>query len=312
MVRSSTVSNGLGSLELKRLWSNYDLSLSYLGGVGYYNVGGVGVKQIEELGLSQKITWKRGELGIRTLSYQPEGTFGSSYGSIASAGAGLSGVAALFGGAGLGALGQVPRIMNLGLIDAVQNLTPKSSITATAGYGFVHFLDNEPGTGSSFIGNGQLTAEVAYDRLLGPHDQAAIMYAYQAFSFSTGVNFHSHVIQLMWGHRISGRMDFLCSAGPQFTQINNVLTAVSSPTSADTIPPCQLGGSLTSLVLECPTSDFRVGAAGGLATVQVSQNKPRPELRSLPHEWGRLLCRFGQRYRSPDGLPPFGSDLVRL
>jgi hypothetical protein len=260
---TSTISNGLGSLELQRLWSNYDLSLSYLGGVGYYNVNGLGIKQIEELGLSQKITWKRGELGIRdAFSYQPEGTFGSSYGSVASAGAGLSGLSALFGGAGLGALGQVPRIMNLSLIDAVQNLTPKSSITATAGYGFVHFLDNEPGTGSSFIGNGQFTAEVAYNRLLGPHDQAAIMYAYQAFSFSTGVNFHSHVIQLMWGHRISGRMDFVVAAGPQFTQINNVFTTVSNPTSADTIPPCQLGGTLTNPVIECPTNDFRVGVAG--------------------------------------------------
>ncbi|MGA7818125.1 MAG: hypothetical protein WCA99_13825 [Candidatus Sulfotelmatobacter sp.] len=261
--KTTTITDGLGSLDLQRLWSNYDLSLSYLGGVGYYNINGLGLEQIEELGLSQKITWKRGTLGIRdAFSYQPEGTFGSSYGSVASVGAGLTGLSAIFGGAGLGALGQVPRIMNLSLINMVQNLTPKSSITAAAGYGFVHFLDNKPGTGSSFIGNGELTAEVAYDRLLGPHDQAAIMYAYQAFSFSTGVNFHSNVIQLMWGHRISGRMDFLVSAGPQFTQIDDVLTAVSSPTSADTIPPCQLGGSLTNLVLECPTNDFRVGVAG--------------------------------------------------
>jgi len=260
---TSTISNALGSLELQRLWSNYDLSLSYLGGIGYYNVSGLGLKQIEELGLSQKITWKRGELGVRdAFSYQPEGTFGSSYGSTASVGAGLSGLSAIFGGAALGALGQVPRIMNLSLVNMVQNLTPKSSLTAAAGYGFVHFLDNKPGTGSSFIGNGQLTAEVAYDRLLGPHDQAAIMYAYQAFSFSTGINFHSHVIQLLWGHRISGRMDFLVSAGPQFTQINDFFGTVSNPTSADTIPPCQLAGTLTSPILECPTNDFRIGVAG--------------------------------------------------
>ena len=59
---TTTITDGLGSLDLQRLWSNYDLSLSYLGGVGYYNVNGLGLKQIEELGLSQKITWKRGEL----------------------------------------------------------------------------------------------------------------------------------------------------------------------------------------------------------------------------------------------------------
>ena len=171
---TSTISDALGSLELQRLWSNYDLSLDYLGGVGYYNASGIGLKQIEELGVNQKITWKRGELGIRdAFSYQPEGTFGSAYGSVGTIGAGLGGQSAFFGGTGLGALGQVPRIMNLSLVDVVENLTPKSSVTATGGYGFVHFLGNEPGTGTSFIGNSQVSAEVGYNRLLGPHDQGA-------------------------------------------------------------------------------------------------------------------------------------------
>jgi len=260
---TSTISDALGSLELQRLWSNYDLSLDYLGGVGYYNASGIGLKQIEELGVDQKITWKRGELGIRdAFSYQPEGTFGSAYGSVGTIGAGLGGQAAFFGGTGLGALGQVPRIMNLGLVDVVQNLTPKSSVTATVGYGFVHFLGNQPGTGTSFIGNSQLSADVGYNRLLGRHDQVALVYGYQGFTFSTGVSFHSQIIQLMWGHRISGRMDFVIGAGPQFTQISNVLTPVSNPTSADTVPPCQFGGTLTSLVLECPTNDLLVSAAG--------------------------------------------------
>src|SRR5580700_6241668 len=55
-----TISRAMGSLELQRLWSHYDLSLDYLGGIGYFNVAGIGLKQVEELGLTQKITWKRG------------------------------------------------------------------------------------------------------------------------------------------------------------------------------------------------------------------------------------------------------------
>jgi hypothetical protein len=140
----------------------------------------------------------------------------------------------------------------------VENLTPKSSVTLTGGYGFVHFLANEPGTNASFIGNSQVSGEVAYDRLLGPHDQGALMYGYQGFDFSTGVSFHSHVIQLMWGHRISGRMDFLIGAGPQFTQLGDILTFVSSPSAADTIPPCVI----SSGGLECPMSSLRISAAG--------------------------------------------------
>jgi hypothetical protein len=113
--------------------------------------------------------------------------------------------------------------------------------------------------GNSFIGNSQVSAQVGYNRILGPHDQGALSYGYQGFDFSTGVNFHSHVIQLMWGHRITGRMDFLIGAGPQFTQINNIPTVVTNPTSADTIPPCFISPSIQ---LECPRNDLRLSAAG--------------------------------------------------
>jgi hypothetical protein len=255
-----SISRAEGSLELRRLWSHYDLSLDYLGGVGYYNVQGVGLKQVEELGFYQKVMWKRGELGVRdAFSYQPEGTFGSSYGAVGATGAGLSEVGAFFGGSALGALGQVPRIMNLGLLDAVEALTPKSTLTATAGYGFVHFLQNEPGTNNTFIGNSQVSGQMGYSRILGPHDQGALVYGYQGFQFSTGVTFHSHVIQLMWGHRISGRMDFLIGAGPQFTQINHLYVPVENTTSADTVPPCVFEQNVT---LDCPTNDLRISAAG--------------------------------------------------
>src|ERR1022692_1799105 len=129
---TNSISRAMGSLELQRLWSHYDLYLDYLGGVGYYNVRGIGLRQIEELGLNQKITWKRGQGEIRdALRYQPEGTFGSAYGSVASTGAGLSGQSTFFGGSALGALGQVPRIMNLSLVDVVENLSPKASVTVT-------------------------------------------------------------------------------------------------------------------------------------------------------------------------------------
>jgi hypothetical protein len=255
---AGSISRGEGSLELQRLWSHYDLSLDYLGGVGYYNVRGIGLKQVEELGFYQKVTWKRGEFGVRdAFSYQPEGTFGSAYGSVGATGAGLSELGGFFGGSALGSLGQVPRVTNLTLADAVETLSPKSAVTATVGYGFLHFLQNDPETGSSFIGGSQISGQLGYSRVLGPHDQGAVVYGYQGFQFSTGVTFHSNVLQLMWGHRISGRMDFLAGAGPQFTEINHFLTPVNfSPT--DTFPPCILSSS----GVECPRNDLRISAAG--------------------------------------------------
>jgi hypothetical protein len=254
-----SLSRAEGSLELQRLWSHYDLALDYLGGVGYYNVRGIGLRQIEELGFYQKITWKRGEFGVRdAFSYQPEGDFGSDYGSVGTGGAGLSDVGVFFGGSALGSLGQVPRIMNLSLADVVETLNPKSSITAAVAYGFVHFLQNDPETGNAFIGNSQVSGQGGYSRIIGPHDQAGIVYGYQDFQFSTGATFHSNLIQVLWGHRISGRMDFLVGAGPQFTEIDHLLTPVSALTSGDTFPPCTIANG----AVECPANDLRVSAAG--------------------------------------------------
>lgn len=225
-----SVTRALFSLELQRLWSNYKLALDYVGGVGYYNTNGIGFKQIQQLDLDQRITWKRGQLGIRDgFSYLPEGTFGGAYGSMNAEGQMLGGGA--FGGqnpfqsgGSLGSLGEVPRIMNLALADLTQNLTPKSSFTMTGGYDFVHFTEDlqNSSTGSpvSFIGSHEASFQVGYNRVVAPHDQLALVYGFQGFDFSvSGQAFHSNVIQVMWAHRISGRMDFTIGAGPQFTEI---------------------------------------------------------------------------------------------
>ncbi len=233
-----SVSRGLGSLTLQKLWKNYDVALDYIGGAAYYNTKNLQFEQMQQLDVDNRINWKRGQLGIRdSFSYLPEGTFGfgaygggGAYGaSLGSLGAGLlgsgafAGQSAFLGGGNFGSsLGQTPRLMNLGLVDVVENLTPKSSVTAAGGYGIVHFYGNPDVAGvSSFIGSDEETAQVAYDRILTPRDQAAISYGYQRFNFSVvGTEFHSDVIQVMYGHRISGRMDFMIGAGPQFTFIN--------------------------------------------------------------------------------------------
>jgi hypothetical protein len=240
------VTRGLGSLTLQKLWQHYDVAMDYVGGVSDYDTKGIGVQQLQQFDVDNRIHWKRGQLAIRdSFSYLPEGSFGyGAYGGggayeagFGSLGAGLLGAGA-FGGQnsaftganGLGvSLGLVPRITNLGLVDVVEDLTPKSSLTLMVSYGLVHFygdlIDNTLAgpveQNIHFIGSSEYTGQVAYDRLLNPKDQVAVSYGYQYFNFSTaGTAFHSQVIQLMYGHRISGRMSFLVSAGPQFTGIN--------------------------------------------------------------------------------------------
>ena len=73
----STVTRGLGSLTLQKLWKNYDVAMDYIGGVAYSDATGVGVQQIQQFDVDNRINWKRGQLAIRdSFSYLPEGSFG--------------------------------------------------------------------------------------------------------------------------------------------------------------------------------------------------------------------------------------------
>ena len=73
----SSITRGVGSIVLKRLWSNYDLAMDYIGGVAYYARTGQGFQSLQQMDIDQKILWKRGQLSVRdSFSYLPEGNFG--------------------------------------------------------------------------------------------------------------------------------------------------------------------------------------------------------------------------------------------
>ena len=231
-----SITRGLGTLILRRLWSHYDLALDYMGGAAYYSHSSIGWAQLQALGITQKIEWKRGQLSLRdNFSYLPEGNFGAGYGSLGSAG--ITGIGAapggLWGGSDLGTLGFAPRILNVSLAELSENLSPKSAFTATGGYALTHFFGNDV-SGSAFIGSSQLTAQAGYNHTFTPHTQIAAVYGYQAFDFSiVGTAFHSQLVQAMYGHRISGRMNLLLSAGPQITSTDSPTAVCSNPSITD-------------------------------------------------------------------------------
>jgi hypothetical protein len=134
---------------------------------------------------------------------------------------------------------------NVSLAEISENLTPRSAVTVTGGYTFTHFYGTDEVSGDSFIGSSQVSAQAGYNRLLTPHTQLAAAYGYQGFDFNVaGTAFHTHVIQGMYGHRISGRMDLLLGAGPQFTTINSPCTPSDIPDPHCTVSQNELTGSV--------------------------------------------------------------------
>ena len=259
-----SVTRGLGSLTLQRLWSHYDLAADYIGGVGYYNQQRVGFTALQQADIDQKITWKRGQLSLRdSFSYLPEGNFGGAYGSLGSQGIGSLGNSnfnVFINGGAFATLGVVPRLLNVSVADVSDYLTPKSAVTAEAGYAFTHFYGNDPTTGGPYLNSSQITAEVGYDRQLTPKTQAALEYGYQGFDFSTfGTAFHTHIVEGMIGHRITGRMDFMLAAGPQITDITVTQTVCSIILIGQPLSQCVPDGGTLSTV---QTADRRLGVAG--------------------------------------------------
>jgi hypothetical protein len=227
-----SVTTGVASADLQRLWSNYSVSLAYVGGAGYFNTANVGYKQVQQMDLDPRVTWKRGQLALHdSFSYLPEGNFAGAYGTFIPEGQAGGGALSSEGQlplAAIGSLGLASRIFNLSTGEMMENLTPRSSVTASGGYAFIHFTGNNPQVANfSFIGSSEVIAQGGYDRILGPHDQGAVVYAYQDFRFSGGFPFHTDLVELMWGHRISGRMDFLLAAGPQFVDLPGFAVSVS-------------------------------------------------------------------------------------
>jgi hypothetical protein len=238
----------LGSLELQKLWKVHPFDLDYVGGVDWFNGGSGRVYQIQSLGATQRFLWRTGQLALRdTFSYLPEGTFGfSAYGGAGgfTGGGGMGGLGGgVFSGGEVpgfandqfGSVGIEPRIGNMAVADVTQYLSPRAAVVVAGGYGVTKFLNNPGGSACSaslscFFNSEQSVAQAGYNYQLSRRDQIAIVYAFEELHFPTvsAGSVTANIGQLMYGHRISGKLNFLIGGGPEWvrthqTQIITVL-----------------------------------------------------------------------------------------
>jgi hypothetical protein len=248
------VTRALGSLALQKLWNRYDVGLQYVGGGAYYNNHSFGLTQFHSVDAEQRYLWRTGQFAMRDgFSYLPEGAFGfGAYGGSGAlsgvgglggggiTGVGLGGGGALLGGGGqVASLGQAPRISNTAVADITQSLSPRSSVTLAGSFGLTHFTDKNAtqivnGQVITFVDSQQVSGQAGYNYQISRADQIGLLYGYQSFHFPTEVagNFRTHLFHILYGHRISGRMDLVLGGGPQITEISSNATGQSSSISA--------------------------------------------------------------------------------
>lgn len=284
----------LGGLTAERLWERYSAAAAYVGGVGIYPNVNPQTRNIQEAQGQGTVQWKTGQVSLRdSFSYLPEGTFGAgTFGGASGFQLGLGGLSQMgdlsagtlggqFGFLGVGqfgSLGEAPRITNVTLADALQQLSPRSAVTAVGSYAIIHFTgDNK----YDFINSDQIGADVGYSYALTPRDQVGAVYAFRAFLYpvSSGAgSVDSHIVQALYGHRISGRMDLILGAGPQVTIINagpqsssssNLFTSSSTTVTASARASLRYrferaGMALTYLRINTTGSGFFAGAESDL------------------------------------------------
>jgi hypothetical protein len=232
---AESVTRILGALDLQQFWPKTDVFLEYLGGGAFYS-SPYQVKQLQAVGFEGVTRWRTGQLTLRdSLNYLPDGSFSiGTFGGVpgfglATGSGGLgSGVAGIHGlsNNSLGAIGDIPRLANTAIMDAVQAINPVSAITVAGGFSNAHFFDSAdcavPGN-TCLINSDEVTVEGGYTRVISRHDQLGAVYAYQLFQFpqDTGGQFYTQVLNVRWKYYLSGRMSLTVGVGPQYTVMEN-------------------------------------------------------------------------------------------
>lgn len=260
----------LGSLELQKLWKLHPLNVDYIGGVDWYNRANGGAYQVHSLAATQRFLWRTGQLAIRdSFSYLPEGSFG--FGSFGGAGAigagglggqGFGGVSGgIFSNSTYGVIG--PQVSNMAVADATQYLSPRNSVVLTGGYGLTDFLSTPktsfcPVNTNCYFDTQQTIGQAAYNHQISRHDQIAFAYTYEQLHFpgTSAGSLNVNLFQIEYGHRISGKLDFVVGGGPEWVhRIQPEEEFLNLPTG---LPCLNTGGPFTCVPVK---SAFLTGSA---------------------------------------------------
>lgn len=256
--RTATSNNewqGVGTLtanlSLQHIKSRSTLGIDYsTGGLLYSTRSHSAGPSYHRLGFSEQIMWRRVTLLLAdSMTYLPESSFGGGgfggissgmFGGLGNGGIG-TGLGGNFGGVG-GVIGggigstNVPsqsilggfsrRISNTALGQLQFLLGPRSSMTVSGSFGLLHFLD------SGFIDSKNSNFSTGYNYALNKADNIGVVYSVGLIRFSgiaQAADFHN--FHLAYGRRLTGRLAFRITGGPQFGRFTNPLSGSGSRVS---------------------------------------------------------------------------------
>ena len=234
------VEHVLGALDLQKFWTKSDLIVEYLGGGAFQTDPRYKVQQLQAMGVEGVTRWRTGLAEVRDgFSYVPDGSFGAgAVGGIPGLGIALGGLGTGGAGGGLPAtvtfnnggvevVGDIPRVSNTAIGSVIQAISPRSAFTVLGAFGNTHYFDSQNCQGpvslqtDCLLNSDETTVEVGYSHLLSRRDQIAAVYAFQVFRFpyNTGGEIYNYAMNVRWSHTITGRMQLILGAGPEYTDV---------------------------------------------------------------------------------------------
>ena len=257
----------LGGVDIHRISGQSELLLSYTGG-GMFSTGNSDATNgvVQELNFKAKYSFRRSTLSVfDQLSYLPE----SSFGFAGTAGAGLPGVGT-GGGVGSGFTpGQsilTPEGQNLANASAVEldtRLSSRTSLTFVGGYSLLHYFDN------NLLNYGDASFQAGYNYQISRKNTVAISYNFSAFRYSNVDQLlNLNTIQGSYARRVTGKLAFQISAGPQFASSTFPITSSTSSTATGTASTSQLYWTLNTalqyqLRRAAISASYNHGVSGG-------------------------------------------------
>ncbi|MCI0353862.1 MAG: hypothetical protein L0099_02310 [Acidobacteria bacterium] len=212
----SGTSNLNASFELRRALPRSELFAIYRGGA-LVNTEAARANTFHSLSVRQR--WQKGrwnfQLGDQLL-YSPDSPYALTVGgqllNVVVNFSGQSSTNPIFIPGQQVLSGRTSRLGNSTVGQVQYHLGPRTSVFATAGYGFLRF------TSSRLSDFDQRNVLLGIDRRLTSSDSIGVSYGFGQFHFSRGgSNINTHTLRGAYGRRLTSRMALEVSGGPQIS-----------------------------------------------------------------------------------------------
>jgi hypothetical protein len=218
----TTFTSVSGGIDLHRNSGNSMLTLDYVGGGSFSNDGSVSNGILQGLNFSERLSYRRYVLSFfDQFLYAPQTAFGA---------AGIPNGPTLPGGGTFGfgngytpgqtiltARGQRVTNFSGGEMDVL--LTPRTSLTFVGGYSLLDSLDD------SQLNYGNVIFTAGYNYQFSRQNTIGLSYQFSSFNYSNfDQSIKNNIIFVSYGRRITGKLAFQASGGPDIALIRMPLT----------------------------------------------------------------------------------------